>query len=425
MVPVSGDRKILGPSITMLDPRGSEYLDTLSRAIDPRDLYRINGNTLGPNYSLPKLMWIRDHAPETWRKAGTFLLWSGFVSFMLGAEPCVDYSLANRTLLFDVDAERWSDRIAAAAGIDLAKLPAPVQAGTVIGKVSGALARELGLSEGTRIVAGAHDQCANAVGCGVIDPGTGMCGMGTYLCLVPVFTERRDPSAMMRLGLNTEHHAAAGRYVSFLYNQAGVLLKWFRDTFARREKEEAARSGADIYEQLIREIPEGPSSVAVLPHFTMTGPPEFVSGSSGVIAGLKLETTRGDILKGVLEGTIFYHKQLVDALPSAGIAMQGLRAVGGGSRSRAWVQICADILGVPVVRMDVREAGCLGAAVLAGTGSGAFPSLAEGVRAMVGAGETIEPDASRVRLYAERYERYRALWPLMKDYLLRGGAPGG
>ena len=336
---------------------------------------------------------------------------------MLGAEPRVDYSLANRTLLFDIDTRAWSQDIASAAGIDLGKLPLPVQAGTQIGAVSGPLARELGLAEGTRIVAGAHDQCANSLGCGVIDEGSGMCGMGTYLCLVPVFSKRIEPAAMLRWGLNTEHHAAPDRYVTFIYNQAGVLLKWFRDTFARREKEEAARAGQDVYDILMRELPQGPSSVLVLPHFTMTGPPEFIPDSSGVVVGLKLETTRGDILKGILEGSIFYHKEVVDALPATGIQMRDMRAVGGGSRSPAWVQMCADILEKPVVRARVNEAGCLGAAILAGAGTGVFGSLAEGAGAMVGLDDTFEPDPSRVRQYRERFERYRALWPLMKDYL--------
>jgi xylulokinase len=425
MVPVSKDRRILGPSLVMLDNRGEEYLEGLGRAIDAEKLYRINGNTLGAHYSLPKLMWTRDNTPSVYEGAWKFLLWSGFVSFMLGAEPRVDYSLANRTLLFDIDARSWSRDIAGIARIDLGKLPDPVQAGTIIGHVSGPIAAELGLAAGTPIVAGTHDQCANAVGCGVVDAGTGMCGMGTYLCIVPVFSERKSPAAMMRWGLNTEHHAAPGRFVSFIYNQSGVLVRWFRDTFARREKEEAARAGSDVYEMLAAEMPAGPSSVLVLPHFTMTGPPEFVPDSSGVIVGLKLDTSRGDILKGIMEGTVFYHKELVDSIAGTGIEMRDLRAVGGGSKSREWVQICADILDKPMVRTRVGEAGCLGAAILAGTGTGIFGSLAEGVEAMVRLGERLEPDPARVRLYKERFERYRALWPLMKDYLMKGHAREG
>ena len=117
-------------------------------------------------------MWIRDNTPRIYAGAWKFLLWSGFVSFMLGAEPRVDYSLANRSLLFDVDACAWSEEIAAAAGIDLSKLPDPVPAGTRIGTVSGPNGRGAGPREGTPIVAGTHDQCANALGCGVTDAGS-------------------------------------------------------------------------------------------------------------------------------------------------------------------------------------------------------------------------------------------------------------
>jgi xylulokinase len=420
MVPVSKDRKILGPSLLMLDNRGEEYLGTLKRALGDEKLYRINGNALGVNYSLPKLMWLRDNAAEVYGAAWKFLLWSGFVSFMLGGEPRVDYALANRTLLFDIDAAAWSGEIAEVSGIDIEKLPLPAQSGAVIGEVSGPIASELGLARGTPIVLGTHDQCANAVGCGVIDAGLGMCGMGTYICIVPVFSERRPAAAMMRWGLNTEHHAAPSRFVSFIYNQGGLLLKWYRDTFARAEKDAAARSGEDIYDILIRETPKDPSSVVVLPHFTMTGPPEFIPDSSGVIVGLKLETTRGDILKGIMEGAIFYHKEMVDSIAETGISMRELRAVGGGSKSDAWLQICADILGKPMARTVVGEAGSLGVAILAGVGTGTFSSLSEGVRAMVQLGERFEPDPARQRLYGEKHERYKALWPLMKDYLRAG-----
>jgi xylulokinase len=417
MVPVARDRSILGPSLLMIDNRGEEYLPRLKGALGVEGLYRINGNILGTQYSLPKLMWLRDNTPEVYNRAWKFLLWSGFVSFMLGAEPCVDHSLASRTLLFDVDARSWSPRVAGAAGIDLDKMPAPVAAGTRIGSLSAVMAAELGLEKGTPIIAGTHDQCANAVGCGVIDKGLGMSGMGTYLCFVPVFLERGPAADMVRWGLCTEHHAAPGRFVTFIYNQGGLLLKWYRDTFARADREAAARSGEDVYELLIREVPQGTSTVTVLPHFTATGPPEFTTQSSGVIVGLKLDTTRGDILKGIMEGAVFYHKELLDSIAGVGIELNELRAVGGGSKSDAWLKMSADILGKPMVRARVTEAGCLGASIIAGVGIGAFASLEEGVRAMVRRGDRFDPDPARQAAYRESYERYRALWPLMKDYL--------
>jgi xylulokinase len=155
----------------------------------------------------------------------------------------------------------------------------------------------------------------------------------------------------------------------------------------------------------------------VLPHFTATGPPEFIADSRGVIAGLQLETTRGDVLKGILEGTTFYLKEIVDALPPTGIGIDDYRAVGGGSKSDAWVQLCADVLGQPFTRPRVTEAGALGAAIMAGTGSGVFASYEEGVDAMVELERVFEPDAEMRKRYQDRFERYSRLWPLMNGYL--------
>jgi xylulokinase len=419
VVPVTLDRQVLGPSILNFDVRGAEYLDRLRSILPDERLYRINGNTLGNHYGLTKLLWIKEHQSELYRRADKFLLWESFVSFMLGAEPVVDYSLANRTLLFDVDRETWSDELLELTGLDHAKLPGTAPSGTVIGAVSRRVADELGLPANVAIVTGAHDQCANAVGCGVIQPGRAVYGMGTFICVTPVFECRREPGVMMEQGLNTEHHAVPGQYVTFIYNQGGSLLKWFRDTFAASERKRAAETGADIYAALISEIPAGPSRIIVLPHFTITGPPKFIADSCGLIAGLQLETSRGDILKGILEGTTFYLRECLESLPATGIEITDFRAAGGGSRSDAWIQICADIMGRPFVRPKITEAGVLGAAIIAGVGCGIFPTLEVGVEAMVKLERTFEPDLKMHALYQGRFEKYKQLWPLMKDYLRR------
>jgi xylulokinase len=404
VVPVTAERQILGPSLLNFDARGEAYLEDLAAALDDESLYRTNGNTLGNHYSLTKIKWIKEHRPGIYEDTFKLLHWSNFVSFMLGAEPYVDYALANRTLLFDVDRETWSDELLDWAGLDRDRLPDPVPPGTAVGAVSDEMADELGLPRGVRIVSGAHDQCCNAVGCGVIARGRAVYGMGTYLCITPVFTERREPGVMVERGLNTEHHAVPGQYVCFIYNQGGALVKWLRDTFAAEEHHRS-------------ELPAGPSPVVVLPHFTATGPPEFIADSRGVIAGLQLETTRGDVLKGILEGTTFYLKEIVDALPPTGIGIDDYRAVGGGSKSDAWVQLCADVLGQPFTRPRVTEAGALGAAIMAGTGSGVFASYEEGVDAMVELERVFEPDAEMRKRYQDRFERYSRLWPLMNGYL--------
>jgi xylulokinase len=252
-----------------------------------------------------------------------------------------------------------------------------------------------------------------------------MFGMGTYLCIVPVFGRRPDPVRMLELGLNTEHHAVPGRFVSFLYNMGGAIVKWFRDAFCAEEHRQAAARGEDVYDRLFAELPGAASDVLVLPHFSPMGPPEYIENSSGVLAGLTLQTRRGEVLKGILQGALFALKECVDLLPRAGLQVSGYRVVGGGSRSDTWVQLCADILGQPFVRPRVREAGALGAAIMAGAGTGVFSSIEEGSRRMVSLERSFDPDPQRGAEYAARYARYRRLWPLLKELLVRPVSAAG
>jgi xylulokinase len=249
-----------------------------------------------------------------------------------------------------------------------------------------------------------------------------MYGMGTYICMMPVFTRRREPQVMIARGLNTEHHAAPGRYVSFIYNHGGSMVKWFRDTFAQAERLQAIANGQDVYTRLTAEMPDRPSSILALPHWGPTGPPEFIADSCGVLLGLKLDTTRGDILKGLIEATTFYQRECLESLPATGIKIEDFRAVGGGSKSEAWLQIVADVMGRPVARPQIKEAGVLGAAIIAGAGCGVFPSLEAGVETMVKWERTFEPDAKKRTQYDERFAQYQQLWPLLKGYV-RGIAP--
>ncbi|MCE5259048.1 MAG: hypothetical protein LLG44_08335 [Chloroflexi bacterium] len=417
VVPLSDKGEILGPSLLNFDVRGAEFLPELSAALEPQRLYAINGNTLGNHFSLTKLLWVKRYQPELYARTSKFMYWGGLVGCLLGAEPALDYSLANRSLLFDLTARDWSDELLAKTGLERDKFPRTISSGMAVGQVSDAVAQDLGLPAGVTIVTGAHDQCANAVGAGVISPGQAMYGMGTYICIVPVFNEPREADAMIARGLNTEHHAVPESYVSFLYNQGGALLKWYRDTFAPLEKRLAADTGRDIYSLLTNEMPAGPSPVLALPHFTSTGPPDFISDSCGVLAGLRLETERGAILKGLLEGATYYLRECVETLPGAGIPVESYVAVGGGSKSEAWIQLSADILQRPFSRPRVTEAGSLGAAILAGVGSGVFTSIAEGVAQMVHSDLSFEPDAALGKGYSARYAQYRQLYAPLRELL--------
>ena len=411
-VPVSKDRKLLDNSILCVDDRGAEHVDRLVEAFGREELYRINPNLLGPNYSMPKLLWLRENRPEVFQKADYFLLWSDLIAFMLGSEPVTNNSHANRTLLFDLEKNDWSDDLLRWSGIPREKFGRVVPGGTVIGTVSDSMAAELGLPAGVQVVSGGHDQCCNALGCGGISAGRAVYGMGSFDCITPIYDKPSDPLRMLKENLNIEHHVLPDLYVSFLYNQAGLLTKWFRDTFAASD---ISPAGKDIYEVLDSEMPEDPSCLLVLPHFDP--PPHHSPDTSGVIVGLKTNTTRGEILRAIREGTALYFVHGMETLRRMGMDTTGFIASGGGARSNKGLQIRADIFGIPFIRPRITEAGLLGAAMLAGVATGVFASAREAVELFVCDDRIFEPDSDRHAIYCEKHALYQQLYPSLKTIL--------
>jgi len=414
VTPVSRGREILGNSILHIDVRGEEEISELSARIDPARFYEINPNILGANYTLPKLLWLCKNQPALYERADKFLLWGDLLAFVMGGEPAVGYSLANRTLLFDIRREDWSPELLQLAGIEKSKLSPCVPAGTEVGVVSDGFAGKAGLPRGVRIIAGGHDQCCNSLGAGVHQPGKAVCGIGTVECITPAYDRIPDLEPMRRRSLNVEHHLLPGLYVSFIYNQSGSLLRWYRDTFAAEMKTDGG--GSEVYDRLAAEMPAEPTRLVMLPYLEPTGAPHFIN-ASGVIAGLKAGTTRGEILKSLMEGATFYFIESIDGLRSLGVDTSSLIATGGGAKSDAWLQIKADIFGVPIVRPKITECSALGAAMCAGIATGTFSGAAQAVESCVHYTRTFEPDAGRHLLYTESYQNYRSINAALLDLL--------
>lgn len=405
-VPVTRHRELLDNSILCVDDRGAHHVEEMLAAFGRENLYRINPNLLGPNYSLPKLLWLREHRPDVYQKADWFLLWSDLIAFLLGADPATNNSHANRTLLFDLDRNDWSDELLDWSGIPRGKLGPVVPGGTIIGTVDDAMAGELGLPRGVQIVSGGHDQCCNALGCGATSAGRAVYGMGSFDCITPVYTKPADPLRMLQASLNIEHHVLPDLYVSFLYNQSGLLVKWFRDTFT---------SGDESYTRLNSEMPDAPSRLLVLPHFDP--PPHHPPDTAGVIAGLRTDTRRGEILKAIIEGCALHFVESMDTLRSLGMESTALIASGGGSKSDHGLQIRADIFGIPMIRPRITEAGLAGAAMLAGLGTGVFNNAAEAAALFVHHDRVFDPDASRHAAYREKWALYRQVYPSLQPVL--------
>lgn len=406
LVPVSSAREILGPALLCFDTRGGEYIDKLRERISDADFYRINPNILGTSYSLPKLAWIQDHQPDLFKQTRWFLPWADFVCYMLGAEPFTTASLACRTLFYDLPQGRWSAKILQLSGLeDLTAKLAPIAAsGKVQGTIAPTLAASLGLSSNVQLISGGHDQGCNALGAGVCRATQAVLGLGTFACITPVFDSIPNSAAMQAAGLCIEDHIIPGKYVTFIYNQAGSLVKWFRDTFAAAE----ACHYPDIYDRLTAEMPTEPTDLFTLPYFEPTGPPHY-RDAAGVIVGLHTHTSRGAILKSIMESATYYLADVCRVLTDLNNMPDHFIATGGGAKSDRWLQIIADIFGRPIVCNQNVEASALGAALLAGLGSGQIRLQDDHLSRFIRPQRRFEPNVQKQAIYQAKLLQYQML----------------
>lgn len=415
-VPVARDGRFLAPVQVSLDERTASYPDWWRGRISNEDVFRITGHTIYSIFTLPRTQWIKEHWRSVYDQTWKFLCFQEFVFYLLGTEPVTDYSQAARTMGFDVRAKRWSERLFEIAELDPAKFPIAVQSGTLVGKVADTVANELGLPRGVKCVTGGHDQPCNALGAGILTGGSAVYGTGTVDCITPAFDHFVDSTDFIQNNLACYPHVVPDKYCSVAYNSTGGnLLKWYRDTFADTEKRLAAEKGIDPYEVILSDLPDGPSPVMVLPHFTVTGTPWFDTNSRGALLGLRLTTTKGEIVKALIEGTTFEMKLNLEALRRSDVAVERIRSTGGGAKSRLWNQLKADMLGVPVATLQTSEGGSLGTAMLAGVATGVYGSLAEAASALIHEHEVFEPRPEVSARYSERFAIYRQLYPTLRE----------
>lgn len=416
MAPVTMRREVVGPCLMSYDARGAGYSDRLIREIGQEAFQRINPNAIGPYFSLPKILWIRDNLPEVYAKADKFLLFADFIGFMFGAEPFATNSLANRTLLLDIRKNDWSDQLLRWAEFPREKLGRIVQGGTPVGVMARDLAEEFGLDGEILLVAGGHDQCCNSLGCGCVKPGMAVAGLGTYETYCPVFSWPRDVDAYLAEVHNLEHYVLPDLYASFLYHHSGLLVNWFRRTFAPNEQ---ARNGKSVYALLDEEMPAEPTNLLYLPHNEPLQWPAYDDETSGVFIGLTMATTRGEMFKALLEGIAYYFVDAMATLDRMGMKPESFVASGGGSRSDAWLQIRADILDVPFTRLETGEGSLTGAAVLAAMRIGMFSTLDEALAIYMRTGRVFVPDPRRREIYRESAALYKQMAAGNKELLKR------
>jgi xylulokinase len=414
VVPIDAGGEELYNFIGALDIRTGKQVRWWEEKLGKWRVFEITGVPLHPMYTVVKVMWLRENEPAVFARAKRFLCVQDFVFHKLGLRPTVDYSLASRTMLFDVTRRKWSEEMLSLADLDEDLFSEARPSGEIVGEIP--MAAELGLGKGAVAVVGAHDQPAGALGSGVIEEGVAMDATGTVECIAVACPQPVLDKRLLDSNLPCYCHAVRDMYFALGYTSTGGgLLRWYRDNFGAEERMEAERTGRDVYDLLLERIPDEPVGVFVLPHFAGSGTPWMDPRSKGAILGLSLANTSEEIVKGLLDGITYESKLSLDAMEGAGIVVNELRAIGGGAKSPVWLQLKADIFGKRVVAMDVSEAACLGVAILAGTAIGRFASVQEGARQMVRAQKVYEPDMDKHERYLARYRTFAKIYPALAE----------
>ena len=401
------------------DPRGAEECAELVEKLGADRIARISGLAPHEMYSVCKIMWLKKHQPEVYQAAKHIFLIGDYVAWHLTGAAQIDYSLATRSMAFDIGRLTWSEEILDAAGMDVSLLSSPVPTGTAAGCVTRAAAEKTGLNPACRIVTVSHDQVAAAAGAGAFDGETAVDGAGTVECLTPIYDSLPDIAVMSKGYFSVVPYVIPGKYVAYAFSYTGgALIQWCLNTFAKAEAEEAKKKGISVH-TLLEQQYEGqePTGLLVLPHFAGAATPYMDTGSRGAILGLSAGTTLPEIYRACMEGVAYEMRLNYDALADSGIHFTKLHATGGGAKSRVWMQMKADILNLPITSLKTSDAGTVGSAMLTGVAVGVFRDLKEAAAVMVRQRETFDPDPRRHEQYMQIYERYRKVYQAVRPLM--------
>ena len=402
--------EVLRPALIWCDQRTQEECNVLDEIVGKRRLVELTSNPALPNFTLTKLMWVRTHEPEIWKRFRSFLLPKDYVRFRLTGVRATDVSDASGTLLLDVAHRRWSQEMLQATHLDVRCLPQLFESQQVVGKITAGAALATGLAEGTPVVAGAGDQAAGAIGMGIVKVGDVSATIGTSGV---VFAATDKPCLDPRGRLHTFCHAIPERWhVMGVTQAAGLSLRWFRDTFGA-----VGSATGDPYERLSHEasaIPAGADGVMWAPYLMGERTPYLDAEVRAALIGLAASHGRGHIIRAILEGVAFSLKDTLTIFAEIGVPVDDIRLGGGGARSQLWRQIQADVYAKPVSMLATEEGAAYGAAVLAGVGAGLWPSVDDACAQFVHIASVVEPGKRSSAELQQRYKLYRAIYPALK-----------
>ncbi|MDK1031452.1 MAG: FGGY family carbohydrate kinase, partial [Planctomycetia bacterium] len=394
-VVLGADERPLRPAISWLDIRATKEAEELSEASKRLGRGEVDIMTSGP-----KLLWLRRNEPDVMARTRRVLHLPDYFIFRLTGRGASDPVTAGTTAMHDSRTDRWVEELLEVCGLRPEMMAEVMLPGEPAGNLTPAAAEMLGLSKDVIVAVGSNDQLTGAIGAGNVIPGYASVAMGTALAMI--ITTETDEG--LPKGVWSWPHAARGLTALLIFAKtAGIVLRWFRDTFA------PGLSYEELFEE-VAAVPIGAEGVSCLPHFTGTATPTYNPMVRGAFSGLTLSHGRGHLARAIVEALSFTVGENLDLVAPMVGRMSSLRMIGGGARSDIWLQMIADATGVPTERPVTREAACLGGAELGMVAAGRFKSVKEASLAIYQAEKRFEPDASLKGRYDEAFERYRALY---------------
>jgi xylulokinase len=404
----------LRPAIIWMDRRAEPQATGLARLITPADFYQQTGVNLDSSHAVFKALWVRDNEPDTFAAAAALMPPGSYLLRQAAGVLAVDHSNASSLGLLDPRSRTWSAPVLGLTGLDTGMLPELTASTEPVGTITAAFADTTGLRPGTLVVTGCGDEMAATLGAGVRDPGEICDVAGTAepvcaACAEPL----TDPTMLVECHPHADPRAWLLENPGFV---SGGNLRWWRDQFgAPGGRGHGNGDDYDLMTQSAASIPPGCEGLVFLPCLQGAMAPEWNGAARGAFCGLTLAHTRAHLIRAMLEASAFALRDILTAMRGAGLAISGITAVGGGANSRLWRQIKADATGLPVRVPRNLETTAAGAAVLAATGAGIHPGVAEAVKAMVAyQPEEQQPNPKCRNAYDDAYQRYREAYFALK-----------
>jgi xylulokinase len=403
------NNEVIRPALIWCDQRTEAQSKELERAIGIDRLIQLTCNPPLTNFTLTKLLWVREHEPNNWQRVRKVMLPKDYVRLRLSGESAIDVADASGTLMLDVAHRTWSSEVLSKMGIDLKLLPRLFESQEICGRVSQIGAVATGLRAGTPLVAGAGDQAAGAVGMGITRAGVVSATIGTSGV---VFAATDRPALDPKGRLHTFCHAIPGRWhVMGVTQSAGLSLRWFRDRFGAGEDD-----GRDPYERMSREaatVPAGAEGAFWAPYLMGERTPHLDPLARAAFVGLSASHTRAHLIRAVLEGVAYSLKDTFSIFDEIRVPVERIRLGGGGARSPLWQQIQADVYAHEVEILKAEEGAAYGAAILAGVGSGGWKNVDEACDDVVSVAKRVNSSAEGSAARRRDYQIYRRIYPAL------------